>query len=544
MIRHRALLVLIATLILTSLACNAFAGNRPSTIAPPPTSDAEANGSTPNSPEELAPTATLPAQVQGSSAKVTMLVDLNVRSGPGVNYDRVGFLLQGEEVAVIGVHEESGWWQIECPENVDKESCWVSGGTEYTEADGVESVEVVEAPPTPTPVPPEIEEGVGITAYLSDGFIHVLRLDLTQDPPRSLTVPNQVSDVGDVSSLEISPDGRRIAFLSGTGEANDLYVVNTDGQDLRRLVSSEELPVSRDQNAAEFTALVDQFAWLSDSKTVLFNTSVITGMGIGGGSQEDLWSVDLDGNMQERLPAGEGGGEFVVTADNRLLLSRFNQIARANLDGTDMEVVLQFELINTASEFIFYPLPQIIDGQANVAIPDQEPFLPGAQTVLWQILPQGVAGQLGVIEGASLFDPIMWSGDESHLVYVQHDNDPDASQPSRLVIADGKGINPDAYAAGDRLVFHAWSNDNVSFLYSGNGFYTVGKLNAPPVQTVLGSGLVVDEAQWITDTAFVAAVDTIESGVWELRSADQTGSDVDLAEMRNSSAVFDIWPVP
>lgn len=544
MIRRRALELTIAALILTALACNAFAGSRQPILGPPPTSIPENNGIGADESSELAATATLSVEGQGLPAKATMLVDLNVRSGPGVQYDRVGFLLEGDEVPILGRHQESGWWMIECPDNVPEGQCWVSGGEQYTRAESVEFVAAVEAPPTPTPVPPEIEEGTGILSYISDGFIYALALDLRQEPARLVSEPVLLTDIGDVQALAISPDGRRIAFVAGTSQANSLYVVNVDGQDQRRLVSTEELPLSADQNPADFAVLVSQISWLSDSKTLLFNSSVTALVGLGGGSQEDLWSVNIDGDLQELLPSGEGGGAFVLTTNNQILLSRSNNIARANIDGSGIEITLQFDPINTASETIYYPIPQILDGQVNVAIPAADPFSPDEKTTIWRIPSQGPAGQLGALSGASFFDPILWSFDGNRLAFIQQDTNPDAPQPSRLVIADGKGINPDGYAAGDRLVFHAWSIDNTSFLYSGTGFYTVGKLGGPPVQTLLGPGLWVNDAQWLTSSTFVAAVGDLESGSWELLGADLTGANIPLAEIRGTPAIFDLWPEP
>ena len=52
-----------------------------------------------------------------------------------------------------------------------------------------------------------------------------------------------LADAASIQSLEISPDGRRVAFVAGSSEANALNVVNMDGQDQRRLVASEELPL-------------------------------------------------------------------------------------------------------------------------------------------------------------------------------------------------------------------------------------------------------------------------------------------------------------
>jgi hypothetical protein len=251
--------------------------------------------------------------------------------------------------------------------------------------------------------------------------------------------------------------------------------------------------------------------------------------------------MNLEGNLQELRPSGDGGGIFVVDRNDQLFLSKSDSITRSNLDGSKAEIVLQFDPINTASEFIYYPVPQSVGGQVNVAIPAAEPFLEDAQTILWQIPGQGLAVQLGTVDGSMLFDPIYWSNDGNRLAFVQQDSDPDAPQPARLVNADSRGINPDVYAADERLMFHAWSNDSANFLYSGNGYYTVGKIGAPPAQFLLAGRQMVNDGQWITESAFITAVGEPGSGSWELRSADLSGASNALAEIRATVPLFDVW---
>ncbi len=538
--RHRVLWFFLAILIIMSLACNAFAGNQQPLIEPPPTVD---NSLEPTVSGDLAPTATLPVAGQ-SNVTVRMLVDLNVRSGPSVQYDRVGFLLQDDEAPVVGRHEESGWWLIECPDNVDEEQCWVSGGEEYTELQGEESVTAVEPPPTPTPVPPEIGEGTGVIVYADNGFLYALQIDLTQSPPLPLDEPVLLADSVAIQALALSPDGSRVAYTAGSLESNALYVVNVDGQDQRRLAVSEELPLSVEQNAANFGVLIDRIDWLPDGQTVLFNTQFTNLVGAGNGSQEDLWSVTLDGERQELLPAGEGGGAFLVTLNDQIILSRANSVVRVNVDGSQREIVLEFEPINTASEYIYYPALQMIQGNVHVGVPSAEPFLPDAQTVLWQIPARDKAVQLGNVQGANLFSPLNWSPGGRRLAYVQQIADPDALYPTQLVITDGKGINPETYATGDVLQFHGWSTDNNSFLYSGNGFFTVGKLNAPPVQILLTPDFLVDQGQWLSDSNFVTAVGQPQNESWELQNANVGGSQIPLVDIQGRNVLLDIWPPP
>ena len=125
-------------LLFVSLACNAFAG-RVNTLPPPPsgptvTIDPGLQTAVPG----LAPTVTLPsgAPIEAVQGTVRILVDLNVRSGPGVRFERVGVLLRDTRARVVGKDPESGWWNIECPVDATGSNCWVSGGSQFTLFEG------------------------------------------------------------------------------------------------------------------------------------------------------------------------------------------------------------------------------------------------------------------------------------------------------------------------------------------------------------------------------------------------------------------------
>ena len=150
---------------------------------------------------ELAPTATLPgaqptAASGDGSPTVRVLVDLNVRSGPGVQYNRVGFLLANANAPLIGRDPNTGWWKITCPASITiATECWISGGAQYSQATNADGVPVAQAPPTPTPEPTitptsESEQvaessnlvvaGNGRLAYADNAGVWIVTLDMTQ----------------------------------------------------------------------------------------------------------------------------------------------------------------------------------------------------------------------------------------------------------------------------------------------------------------------------------------------------------------------------
>ncbi|MEZ4636328.1 MAG: SH3 domain-containing protein [Caldilineaceae bacterium] len=87
----------------------------------------------------------------------TVYVDdsMNLRSGPGTEFDVVGSAEAGDSFAIIGVDITGDWWQI----NADSGIAWIYGP--YVRTENTESVLLVEEPsvievlpPTATPLPP------------------------------------------------------------------------------------------------------------------------------------------------------------------------------------------------------------------------------------------------------------------------------------------------------------------------------------------------------------------------------------------------------
>ena len=93
------------------------------------------------------PTATVPA-----IPSLTTLADLNVRAGPGTDYEFVGLLLSGREAEIIGRDETAQWWQIRfdpAPDGIG----WVIAGPSFSTVSNADGVPVVAAPGLPTDTP-------------------------------------------------------------------------------------------------------------------------------------------------------------------------------------------------------------------------------------------------------------------------------------------------------------------------------------------------------------------------------------------------------
>lgn len=100
--------------------------------------------------EQAALATPLPAATatpQGVVATITRAIQ-NVRSGPGLSYDVIGQLNQGEQVQVIGANTDFSWLVIQ----FRGQQGWISRAILDTFGD-LNTLPIVQPPPTPTPLP-------------------------------------------------------------------------------------------------------------------------------------------------------------------------------------------------------------------------------------------------------------------------------------------------------------------------------------------------------------------------------------------------------
>lgn len=102
------------------------------------------------SPAEAAAMAATPVPSPTATPGVTVVNDfVNLRAGPGTNYDLVGRLNQGQTARVTGKSSDGQWWQI----SVEGKTVWVSG--QFVQAnDAAKGVSIAQAPAAPTLAPP------------------------------------------------------------------------------------------------------------------------------------------------------------------------------------------------------------------------------------------------------------------------------------------------------------------------------------------------------------------------------------------------------
>jgi hypothetical protein len=63
---------------------------------------------------------------------ITTSAEVNIRKGPGEQFDVVEKIAAGQQALVTGVNRDSTWWRVVCPDNTAG-NCWVTGDAQYTQ---------------------------------------------------------------------------------------------------------------------------------------------------------------------------------------------------------------------------------------------------------------------------------------------------------------------------------------------------------------------------------------------------------------------------
>lgn len=128
-------------------------------IASAPTPAGIAENSQGAGPTQTAPVTNTPPQPTASptvslpgTPQAVMKIEVEVRSGPGDNYDLLGYLPAGIAAEITGQDRTGTWWQIKTglsPAGLG----WVQAGDEFAEVSSAASLPIALAPPTISPTP-------------------------------------------------------------------------------------------------------------------------------------------------------------------------------------------------------------------------------------------------------------------------------------------------------------------------------------------------------------------------------------------------------
>lgn len=162
---------------------------------------------------------------------IQVLQNVNVRNGPGTQFDRIGRYVAGQVVDVFGANINATWWNVRCP-NGSVGNCWVTADRDTTQPATQPG-----PTPTPTPLPPP---GSPIRIQFPPGGTSATVSGSVQFPDRPQYVLRALT--GQEMTVEIFSPG---------GQANFAIQGVSDGQPYKRLENESRsftfrLPTTQD----------------------------------------------------------------------------------------------------------------------------------------------------------------------------------------------------------------------------------------------------------------------------------------------------------
>jgi dipeptidyl aminopeptidase/acylaminoacyl peptidase len=287
--------------------------------------------------------------------------------------------------------------------------------------------------------------------------------------------------------LSRSPDGRRIAFIRskpGYPHPGDLYVMNTDGREQRRLAP-----------AAPGPDLYAPPAWSPDGRRIAVTNAV--GCGDVVCAHQEIWVVDVASRSRRRLtrhgiqPSWSPDGRHI--AYTHVTVGRSG--CRRSCTNRDVEPVWHMNLMVARADGTG-AARELLRGAWFPAWSPRGDLIAVAAGGLVVVSPDGSGRR---IVTRDLGGPFAWSPDGTRLAFI-------GDLPPRIFVigADGRGSTPLAeVGAGDEL---AWSPDGRRLAWLVFRGQRVGAPfpNRTEIVVAKPDGR---EAETITDEAFGTRID-------------------------------------
>lgn len=315
---------------------------------------------------------------------------------------------------------------------------------------------------------------------------------------------HQVYTGDNVEDVLFSDDGSRVAFKTSSSEFphTGVWAVNSDGSNLRRLVTRDEVNALSPLGDAVY-AVPYHWQFVPGTHTLAFNTRLqFNGPGLA--IQDDIRLLDVDsGELSTLFDVGQGGMFYYSPDGSQIAVVKPGEIDLVDADGGNRrENVLVHPIVSTQSEYDFYTSPRWwADGsRLSVVIPSQEPFGDDPSMSVWTIPTDGSGASLesSFSAGMAIFNSdMLLSPDFSKVAYIVPVGEPvDNTWGLHIANLDGSG---DVNFHTGRLSFVNWNPDSTWFAFKVENEYFLGQVGATAIRP-------------LADSPPVFAMDWIDSG--------------------------------
>jgi len=223
----------VATRTVTATAGQASSENAATTAAP--TAAPTIAATQPPTATPLAP-AGASLVVPTAVREVLVLQNLNVRNGPGQQYQPIAVVDRGEVVQVVGVSPDSAWWNIVCP-NKQPGNCWITADPTLSRP---QTDQLFGATPT-FPAVPSNPQAPGIEPTSVQPTIEPATRIQFAPGATSATVDGQVNFPARTDYLVAASAGQemQVEIVSAEAEANFAIRGVQDGQPYKQLENED-----------------------------------------------------------------------------------------------------------------------------------------------------------------------------------------------------------------------------------------------------------------------------------------------------------------
>ncbi len=321
---------------------------------------------------------------------------------------------------------------------------------------------------------------------------------------------------------QISPDGQQILYRTMTETGIDLWTVDWDGTDVRRILSERDLPKT-DLDRRYTERRVQEARWAPGQTLVavsLFTMPAPTAPEVE--AKSELWYLDATtGKLRYVTDLGRAyWPAFSPQGDHFALLQYGTEVEPQgtltlyDADGSNGRIVLRFPA-SPAKVSYERQLAWAPDGQVLwLALPDADPPGPGQLngTTLYRIPVKGEAETIAQIDAYQ----VAWAPDTGRLLFTRYTSD--VRDTVELYLAGGDGADPQLYSTIKYGEFVNWSPDGKYFVYQDSFQINAGSPGAAPQR--LGNGVSLVDLRWISADQFVSLHDTGTGWLLNLRGMD------------------------
>lgn len=354
-------------------------------------------------------------------------------------------------------------------------------------------------------------------------------------------IAHLISNTGDARSMSFSDDGQVIAFTRSKDALHvELWAINRDGSNLRRLVSVADLDAMGSYPGALANVLAIS-RWIPSTHTLIFVAYPFIDA-IGDVEPYGQWAVDADTLKLQpwsasTQPPADGIGGMVSPDGRQIAIVTDITLSLVNADGTNRrDDVLTFPLIGLGHYTWIPPIVWSPDSKfIRAIISSGDPFAENATLTTWLIPTDGSPPQpLATFSGFPI--DVDLSPNQQYIAFwkpIKY-----RSNVRELHLAKFDGSNEVVYYTAYVLEFKGWAPDSTHFVF----WYGYGETKplqlghicrgfVPLADTPTDRGVT-----WVDSTRFLYV--SVKGQIRELRLGRTDGSSILIGEFKGDSATY------